>query len=82
MLDSHSFETSIKNVHTFNPNAVEVLPGIASKAIQTIAKKIRQPIIAGGLIKNKNDALDALNSGALAVSTSSSELWRLEKMSL
>lgn len=82
MLDSLSFETNIKNVHTFTPNAVEVLPGIASKAIKTLEKEIKQPIIAGGLIKNKRDAVDALSSGAKAVSTSSPELWELEEMSL
>lgn len=81
MLDSLSLETSIKNIHTFAPNAVEVLPGIASKAIKTIEKKIRQPIIAGGLIKSKRDAIEALSSGAVAVSTSSYELWNIEEMS-
>lgn len=81
MLDSLSFETSIKNIHTFAPNAVEVLPGIASKAIKALGEKIKQPIIAGGLIKNKKDALEALCAGARAVSTSTVALWELEEMS-
>jgi glycerol uptake operon antiterminator len=81
MLDSLSFETSIKNIHTFAPNAVEVLPGIASKAIKALGEKIKQPIIAGGLIKNKKDALEALSAGARAVSTSTVALWELEEMS-
>ena len=82
MLDSLSFETSIKNIHTFSPNAVEVLPGIASKAIKTLSEKIKQPIIAGGLIKNKRDAVEALSAGAKAISTSTVELWEFEEMSL
>lgn len=82
MLDSLSFETSIKNIHTFSPSAVEVLPGIASKAIKTLGEKIKQPIIAGGLIKNKRDAIEALNAGAKAISTSTVELWEFEEMSL
>lgn len=82
MLDSLSFETSIKNIHTFAPNAVEVLPGIASKAIKTLGEKIRQPIIAGGLIKSEKDAVEALSAGAKAISTSAAELWEFEEMSL
>lgn len=81
MLDSLSFETSVKNINTFAPNAVEVLPGIASKAIKTLGEKIKQPIIAGGLIKNERDAVEALSAGARAVSTSTPELWELEEMS-
>ncbi|SKA82825.1 glycerol uptake operon antiterminator [Clostridium sp. USBA 49] len=78
MLDSLSFETSIKNIHMFSPDAVEVLPGVANKAISSLQKKITQPIIAGGLIKNKKDAIEALSSGAVAVSTSSLELWEIK----
>lgn len=82
MLDSLSYETGIKGVHTFCPNAVEVLPGIASKAIKTLETKISQPIIAGGLIKSKKDAIYALSAGAKAISTSARELWGLEEMNL
>lgn len=81
MLDTLSFETGIKNIHTFSPNAVEVLPGIASKAIKNLEKEINQPIIAGGLIKNKKDAIYALSAGAKAISTSSKELWEIEEVS-
>jgi glycerol uptake operon antiterminator len=81
MLDTLSFETGIKSVHTISPDAVEVLPGIATKAIETLGGKINQPVIAGGLIKTKRDAINALSVGAKAISTSCTELWEFEEMS-
>jgi glycerol uptake operon antiterminator len=53
------------------------MPGIASKIINIIQNKVKAPIIAGGLINNKKDVIEALSSGAVAISTSSSELWNM-----
>lgn len=82
IIDSLAFETGIKNIHDFNPDAVEVLPGIACKAIKSLCSKTKLPVIAGGLIKDKRDAMDALSVGAMAVSTSSKELWDIDELSL
>lgn len=77
ILDSQSLQTGIQNIHTATPHAVEVLPGVASKIINIIKKDVNVPIIAGGLINNKKDVMDAMSAGALAVSTSSEEVWKL-----
>lgn len=78
IIDSLSLESGIKNTKDVLPEAVEVMPGVASKIIDNMKKQIHVPIIAGGLIKNKKDAVEALSSGATAVSTSSYELWEME----
>ena len=77
ILDSQSLQTGIHNIRTVTPHAVEVLPGVASKIINIIKKDIDIPIIAGGLINNKKDVLDAMSAGALAVSTSNEGVWKL-----
>lgn len=77
ILDSQSLQTGIHNIHTVMPHAVEVLPGVASKIINIIKKDIHIPIIAGGLINNKKDVMEAMSAGALAVSTSNEEVWKL-----
>ncbi|MBL4937394.1 glycerol-3-phosphate responsive antiterminator [Clostridium sp. YIM B02515] len=77
IIDSLSLETGIKNIREVTPDAVEVMPGIASKIINIIQNKVKAPIIAGGLINNKKDVIEALSSGAVAISTSSSELWNM-----
>lgn len=75
IIDSHSLMTGIKNVRETGCDAVEVMPGIASKLIQRIKSSIDVPVIAGGLITTKEDITDSLSAGVLAVSTSSRELW-------
>jgi glycerol uptake operon antiterminator len=74
-IDSLSLETGIKNVHTIKPDAVEVMPGIASKIIKTMEKEIHLPIIAGGLIQDKKEVIESLAAGAVAVSTTTTSLW-------
>lgn len=75
MLDSRSLETGIKNIIEDKPDAVEIMPGIASKVIRSIHKRVDIPVIAGGLILEKDDIIDALSMGAMAVSTSDIFLW-------
>ena len=77
VIDSYSLETGIKNIHSVQPSAVEVMPGVASKIILSLEKEIHLPIIAGGLINTKKEVIDAIGSGAMAVSTTASMLWEL-----
>lgn len=75
IIDSHSLVTGVKNINDTQPDAVEVMPGIASKLIERLKRSVSVPIIAGGLVSTKDDVIDSLSKGAIAVSTSCSELW-------
>jgi glycerol uptake operon antiterminator len=75
LVDSLSFESGIKMVKSYQPDFVEVLPGIIPRVIRNLGTKIHQPIIAGGMILTKMDIINALNAGAIAVSTSKESLW-------
>lgn len=75
IIDSHSLNTGISNVNETKPDAIEVMPGIASKLIERLKEKIKVPVIAGGLIETKEDVIEALSTGVLAVSTSNESLW-------
>lgn len=77
IIDSHSLITGIKGINDTCPSAVEVMPGIASKIIKQLQQKINIPIIAGGLISSKEDIMEGLASGAIAISTTKDELWKL-----
>lgn len=77
IVDSLSLSTGIKNIKEFSPNAVEVMPGVASKIISSIQRGTNIPIIGGGLIRNKKDIIDSLGAGAFAISTTTEELWNL-----
>lgn len=74
ILDSLSFE-NVKKQASY-ADAVDILPGIMPKIITRLSKRIRQPIIASGLVQDKQDILSALDAGAYGVSTTCGELWR------
>jgi len=77
LLDSLSLQTGVKNILETNPDAVEIMPGIACRHINEMEKKINVPVIAGGLILTKEQVLESLSSGAVAISTSRASLWDL-----
>ena len=41
----------------------------------TLKKEVGHKVIAGGLISEKEDIINALNAGATAISTTNSALW-------
>jgi glycerol uptake operon antiterminator len=58
------------------PDLIEILPGIiVPKMIRKICTMSRVPVICGGLIQDKEDVMNALTSGAAAISTTSSKVW-------
>ncbi len=77
LLDSLSLQSGIKNILETNPDAVEIMPGIACRLINEMERRITVPVIAGGLIINKDQVMESLSYGALAISTSKEDLWEL-----
>ena len=75
MLDSQSIKTAISNIERCKPTDVEILPGLIPELIRYFAKSIKANIIAGGLIATQKHVDEAFANGAIACSTSESELW-------
>lgn len=73
-LDSQGILSAAETIKSANPDFIEIMPGIAYKAVKQLAG-IKIPVIAGGLISEKSEIISALNSGAIAVSTGKQELW-------
>lgn len=73
-IDSPTVNTSTKLANELKPDLVEVLPGIASKAISHIKKRVSIPVIAGGFIETKEEVIDCIRAGAIGVSSSSRNL--------
>ena len=79
MIDSMALK-SIENLEKLRggrPDFIEVLPGVMPKVIKKICGLSRIPVIAGGLIADKEDVMGALDAGALAVSTTKQEVWMM-----
>jgi len=77
LIDTKSLENSIESIKENDPSAVEVMPGIAPYVIERIKGYIDKPIILGGLISNKEEIINALNSGADGVFFGKKELWNM-----
>jgi glycerol uptake operon antiterminator len=75
LIDTTSLMSTIKNVQENQPDAIEIMPGIAPSIISTFKEQLPQPIILGGLIWNQEQVQQALEYGADAVSLSRPELW-------
>ena len=79
LIDSMAIKNieNLGNQHEQLPDVVEVLPGLMPKILKKICKTSRVPVIAGGLISDKEDVMGALGAGAAAVSTTNQEVWEL-----
>lgn len=77
VIDSMSLDTAIKNTEEYKPMAIEILPGTSKKIIQNVNKNVNIPVIASGLIVDKEDVINALEAGAVAISTTSNKVWRM-----
>ena len=77
MLDSLSLESAIEALGRVRTDAIEVMPGIIPRAIAYLSRQTNVPIIAGGLVQTTSDVEKILASGAIAVSTTRSELWSM-----
>jgi len=77
LLDSSALRDGEANVRSCRPDLVEVLPGVAVQAIRLAVDAFNRPLIAGGLIRTREEVMAALGAGALAVSTGERALWSL-----
>lgn len=75
-LDSMAFENIRRQLAVVRPGFIEVLPGQMPKVIRIISNDVRVPVIAGGLIAEKEDVLAALDAGAIAISSTNEAVWR------
>jgi glycerol uptake operon antiterminator len=76
VLDSAAYTTGVHLLNSLNPDAVEMLPGVAVPYIKDLlARDVRSPVIASGLIRTTETIREVLQAGAAAISTSRPELW-------
>ena len=61
----------------FRPDVVEILPGAMPKVLRQLTAFSPVPVIAGGLIHDKEDVIAALDAGAAAISSTDPAIWFL-----
>lgn len=75
LLDSMSLDNAEKHICSGTADFNEILPGVMPKIIRRCVRETEAPIIAGGMILDKDDIVSALGAGATAVSTTRESLW-------
>ena len=75
LLDSMAFENIEKQVASARPDVIEVLPAPMPKIVSRICKQSPIPVIAGGLISDKEDIMTLLQSGVMSISATNPDIW-------
>lgn len=77
VLDSMAYDNIRKQIENIRPDMIEIIPGAMPKVITRLCNFIegKVPVIAGGMITDKEDTMAALNAGATAISTTNQSVW-------
>ena len=77
LLDSLALKNIERQLVQGNADLIEILPGLMPKIIRRVVQAVGKPVIAGGLISDKEDVTGALGAGAVAVSTTNPSVWAM-----
>lgn len=77
LIDSIALENMKRQSARCRPDIIEILPALAPKKMKTILNEAHAPVIASGLIRDREDVLSLLNAGVCAVSSTNHAVWRL-----
>lgn len=77
LLDSMAYENILQQQHSISPDFIEVLPGVMPGIIRKLCRDVKIPVIAGGMISDREAVLSALSAGAAAISSTNHNVWKL-----
>ena len=78
LIDLTSFFRTVDGVNESDPDAIEVMPGIAPQVIHRFREYLALPIILGGMLTTPEEINAAFEHGANAVSIGARRLWDYE----
>lgn len=77
IIDSMAYENIERQVKSAKPDLIEVLPALMPKIVAKICKLSATPVIAGGLVSDKEDIMALLQAGVTSISSTNEEIWFL-----
>ena len=57
--------------------AIDILPGLMPSMIRKVRQMTGIPVLTGGLITEKREVMQALEAGALAISSTAPDVWQM-----
>ncbi|UVI32894.1 glycerol-3-phosphate responsive antiterminator [Paenibacillus spongiae] len=76
LIDTEGLENISKSLCQVEPDIVEVMPARIPEMLRMVKAFTPLPILTGGLLFEQGQAIECLNNGAVAVTTSKPELWQ------
>ncbi|MCF2128271.1 glycerol-3-phosphate responsive antiterminator [Streptomyces sp. NPDC005047] len=77
LIDSLSYRKLAPQVRSSQADCVEILPGCMPRVISWVVADIDVPLIAGGLVCDRDDVFAALKAGAAAIASSNTDVWEM-----
>lgn len=77
LIDSMAYENIDRQVKTAKPDVIEVLPALMPKIVSKVCRLSPTPVIAGGLVSDKEDVMTLLQAGVISISTTNESIWFL-----
>lgn len=77
LVDSFSYNNVPRQIASSGADAIEMLPGCMPRVISWVKQDTDLPLIAGGLVCDKEDVVNALGAGAVAIASSNHDVWRM-----
>ena len=72
VIDSMAYENIQKHVKGARPDVIEVL---MPKVVKKVCRISQIPVIAGGLVSDKEDVMSLLQVGVVSVSSTNKDIW-------
>ena len=76
LIDSMAYENIDRQVKSSRPDLIEILPALMPKVIAKVCQSTSTPVIAGGLVSEKEDILALLDAGATSPQTRKSGFYK------
>lgn len=77
VIDSMAYENIERQTKTARPDLIEILPALMPKIVAKICSISSIPVIAGGLVSDKEDIMALLQAGVTSVSSTNEKIWFL-----
>lgn len=77
IIDSMAYENIERQIKSAKPDLIEVLPALMPKIVSKICKMSSTPVIAGGLVSDKEDIMSLLQAGVTSISSTNEQIWFL-----
>lgn len=77
LIDSMAYENIGRQTKAANPDLIEILPALMPKIIAKVCRISPTPVIAGGLVSDKEDIMALLQAGVTSISSTNEQIWFL-----